>query len=120
MYTRLFYIALVLTIPALCAARPDAPSFHRDVLTILEKRCQECHRPGQVAPMPFLTYQQTRPWAKAIREAVLLKKMPPWFAEPVGAPFSNDRTLTREEVETLVSKAFSRGPTFGGSRDNPR
>jgi hypothetical protein len=68
--------------------------------------------------MPFLTYQQTRPWAKAIREAVLLKKMPPWFAESVGGPFSNDRTLTRQEVETLVRWADAGAPE-GDPKDSP-
>ncbi len=60
--------------------------------------------------MPFLTYQQTRPWARAIREAVLLKKMPPWFAEPGYGPFSNDRTLTKEEIDTLVRWADAGAP----------
>jgi hypothetical protein len=52
--------------------------------------------------MPFLTYAETRPWAKAIREAILLKKMPPWFAEPGYGPFSNDRSLSQEEIDTVV------------------
>jgi hypothetical protein len=68
--------------------------------------------------MPFLTYQQTRPWARAIREAVLLKKMPPWFAEPGGGPFSNDRTLTKEEVDTLVRWADAGAPE-GDPKDSP-
>jgi hypothetical protein len=92
------------------------PTFNRDVLPILEKRCQECHRPGEVAPMPFLTYKQTRPWVKAIREAVALKKMPPWFAEPGFGPFSNDRSLSKEEMETLVTWA-DRGAPEGDPRD---
>ena len=68
--------------------------------------------------MPFLTYQQTRPWARAIREAVLLKKMPPWFAEPAGGPFSNDRTLTKEEIDTLVRWADAGAPE-GDPKDSP-
>lgn len=68
--------------------------------------------------MPLLTYQQTRPWAKAIREAVLLKKMPPWFAEPGYGPFSNDRTLTREEIDTLVRWADGGAPE-GDPKDSP-
>ena len=74
----------------LTAAASGGPTFNRDVVPILQNRCQECHRPGEVAPMAFVTYQQTRPWAKAMREAVLLKKMPPWFAEPGYGPFAND------------------------------
>ena len=52
-------------------------TFYRDVLPILEKKCQNCHRPGEVAPMSLLTYENSRPWAKAIKAAVLTKKMPP-------------------------------------------
>jgi len=101
------------------AVPPSAPTFHRDVQPILEKRCQECHRPGQVAPMPFLTYPQARPWAKAIREAVLLKKMPPWFAEPGYGQFSNDRTLTRDEIDTLVRWADAGAPEGDAKQDPP-
>jgi len=68
--------------------------------------------------MPFLTYPQTRPWAKAIREAVLLKKMPPWFAEPGYGPFSNDRTLTQAEIDTLVRWADAGAPE-GDTKDSP-
>jgi len=95
-----------------------APTFYRDVLPILQNRCQECHRPGEVAPMPFLTYRQTRPWAKAIREAVLLKKMPPWFAEPGYGPFSNDRSLSQPEIDTLVHWTES-GAAEGSVKDSP-
>ena len=69
--------------------------------------------------MPFLTYEQTRPWARAIREAVLLKKMPPWFAEPGYGPFSNDRALTKEEIDTLVRWADGGAPE-GDPKDGPR
>ncbi|MBZ5593197.1 MAG: thiol-disulfide isomerase [Acidobacteriia bacterium] len=68
--------------------------------------------------MPFLTYPQTRPWAKAIREAVLLKKMPPWFAEPGYGPFSNDRSLSRDEIDTLVHWADGGAPE-GNPNDSP-
>src|SRR5713226_1222421 len=102
----------------LVVAASGAPTFNRDILPILENRCQECHRPGQVAPMPFVTYRQTRPWAKAIREAVLLKKMPPWFAEPGYGPFANDRTLPQEEIDTLVRWADAGAPE-GDAKDAP-
>ena len=58
------------------------PVFYKDILPILQTHCQECHRPGEIAPMPFLTYAETRPWAKAIREQAIARKMPPWFADP--------------------------------------
>src|SRR6476659_3519299 len=57
-------------------------TFTRDVAPILQARCQECHRPGEAGPFSLLTYEQARPWAKAIRAAVLQRKMPPWFADP--------------------------------------
>src|SRR5262249_35917255 len=99
-------IAFVLVFAStLGAEAPQNPSFNRDVLPILQDRCQECHRPGEIAPMPFVTYKQTRPWAKAIREAVLLRKMPPWFAEPGCGPFGNDRSLTGQEIDALVKWA---------------
>jgi hypothetical protein len=94
------------------------PTFYRDVLPILQNRCQQCHRPGEVAPTPFLTYRQVRPWAKAIREAIALKKMPPWFAEPGYGPFDNDRSLSQQQIETLLQWADS-GATEGDSHDAP-
>jgi hypothetical protein len=96
----------------------DTPTFYRDVLPVLEKRCQQCHRPGEVAPMPFRTYAQTRPWAKAIREAVALKKMPPWFAEPGYGPFANDCSLSQPEIDTLVRWADNSAPK-GNPNDAP-
>ena len=65
--------------------------------------------------MSFLTYQQARPWAKAIKEAVLLKKMPPWFADPKYGHFRNDRTLAQKDIDTLVSWA-----DLGASEGNPK
>jgi len=94
------------------------PTFYRDVLPILQNRCQQCHRPGEVAPTPFLTYRQVRPWAKAIREAVALKRMPPWFAEPGYGPFANDRSLSQQQIETLLQWADSGAPE-GDAHDAP-
>jgi mono/diheme cytochrome c family protein len=70
------------------AASPARPpvTFTKDVLPILQKNCQTCHRPGEIGPMSFLTYESTRPWAKAIKSAVVTKKMPPWFADPQHGP----------------------------------
>ena len=59
-----------LSLPAVCATVPKQVTFHKDVVPVLQKRCQECHRPGEAAPMSFVTYKDARPWAKAIREAV--------------------------------------------------
>ena len=64
------------------APAPKDATFHKHVEPVLQARCQGCHRPGEAAPMSLLTYQDARPWAKAIKEAVLVRKMPPWFADP--------------------------------------
>ena len=93
-------------------------TFYRDVLPILQNRCQECHRAGQSAPMAFSTYEQTRPWAKAIGEAVRTRKMPPWFADPCCGKFANDRSLTAGERETLGRWADS-GAARGREADAP-
>jgi hypothetical protein len=62
---------------AAAGTKPPAITFDKDILPIFQKRCQDCHRPGEVAPMPLIEYQDARPWAKSIREAVLTRKMPP-------------------------------------------
>lgn len=108
----------ILLAPAALAATAPTPTFYRDVLPVLQAHCQECHRPGEVAPMPFLTYSQVRPWAKAIRTAVATRKMPPWFADPCCGKFSNDRSLSDVERDTLSRWADSGAPP-GDPRDAP-
>jgi hypothetical protein len=93
-------------------------TFARDVAPVLEKNCQGCHRPGEAAPFPLLTYEQARPWAKAMKEAVLLKKMPPWFADPHYGRFANDRSLSQKEIDILVAWADAGAPQ-GEPRDMP-
>jgi predicted CXXCH cytochrome family protein len=78
-------------------------TFHKDVLPILQKNCQTCHRPGQSAPMSLLTYEAARPWARAIKQAVSTRKMPPWFVSPDTSHHAkNDRSLKQPDIETLV------------------
>src|SRR5262245_16158026 len=95
-----------------------AVTFHKDVAPILQRRCQTCHRPGEIGPMPILTYLDARPWAAAIKQAVATRKMPPWFADPAHGRFSNDRSLSAAEIETLVSWADS-GAKEGNPKDGP-
>jgi hypothetical protein len=90
---------------ASAAPVPKEVTFHKDVEPLLQARCQSCHRPGEAAPMSLLTYKDARPWAKAIKEAVLVRKMPPWFADPAHGEFANDRRLSQEEVDTLAAWA---------------
>ena len=96
----------------------DSITFHRDVEPILQKNCQSCHRPGQIAPMSFLTYQGTRPWAKAMKAAVASRKMPPWFADPKYGHFSNDQALKQSDIDTIVAWADS-GAKEGDEKDAP-
>src|SRR5436189_5984720 len=77
-------------------------TFAKDVAPLLQRNCQTCHRPGQAAPFSLLTYEQARPWAKAIKEAVLQRKMPPWFADPNVGKFANNPSLARTDIDTLV------------------
>ena len=79
-----------------------APTFSRDVAPILYSRCVSCHRASEVAPMSLVTFQEVRPWAKAIREKVIAREMPPWHADPELGKFRNDRSLTATEVDTIV------------------
>jgi hypothetical protein len=97
---------------------PAAVTFNKDVLPILQKNCQGCHRPGQIAPMSFLTYKDTRPWAKAMKAAVVSKKMPPWFADPQYGHFANDPTLSAKDVNTISAWANGGAPE-GDPKDKP-
>ena len=83
------------------ATAPPQVTFYKDVLPVLQKNCQTCHRPGEAAPMSFLTYETARPWAKGIKTAVVTKKMPPWYADPHYGKFANDRSLSQNEIDTL-------------------
>ena len=103
---------------AVLAGSPVPVTFYKDVLPVLQKQCQSCHRPGEIAPMSFMTYQETRPWAKAIKEAVVTRKMPPWFADPNYGHFTNERRLTPAEIDTLVTWADN-GSAEGVEKDKP-
>jgi hypothetical protein len=93
-------------------------TFYKDVLPIFQKNCQSCHRPGEVAPMSLLTYEDARPWAIAIKMAILTQKMPPWYADPQYGHFSNERKLTPQETRTLVSWVDG-GAQAGDPKDQP-
>src|SRR5215831_2986755 len=110
-------VGLLMTSMAVSQAN-TSPTFTKDVLPILQKNCQICHRPGQIAPMSLLSYKETRPWAKAIRNAVVTRKMPPWFAEPRYAHFRNDRTLAQGDIDTIVKWVESGAPATSNSSGN--
>jgi mono/diheme cytochrome c family protein len=83
------------------AAKSTEPTFSRDVAPILYQHCAKCHHPNDVAPMSLLTYGEVRPWAAAIREAVVSHKMPPWKADPGYGHWKNDPRLSGAEVNTI-------------------
>ncbi len=95
-----------------------SPTFYKDVLPILQERCQSCHRPEEAAPMPLFTYEQTRPWAEKIAAAVEQRMMPPWFADPRYGHFSNDPSLTAGQIATIVNWAQAGAPA-GSANDAP-
>ena len=86
------------------------PTFYRDVLPILQQHCQSCHRPGEIGPMQLMSYAQARPFARAIADSAAKREMPPWFADPAVGRFSNDPSLTQQEIDTLVSWANAQAP----------
>jgi hypothetical protein len=94
-------------------------TFTGGVAAILQERCQMCHRPGEAAPFSLLTYREARPWAKAIKAAVLTRKMPPWFADPHFGKFSNDSSLKQSEIDTIV-RWVDAGAPEGNPKDAPR
>ncbi len=117
--TKAFVVVLIAGMPAFAGnTSTSSVTFNKDVLPILQKNCQSCHRPGEVAPMSLLTYQATRPWAKAIKTAVLSKKMPPWFAGQTPRHFTNERKLSEGEINTLVAWVDS-GAVEGDAKDRP-
>src|SRR2546429_6003436 len=103
MFLRTVLVGACAALLSHAAGAPSQITFNKEVLPILQKRCQGCHRPGEVAPMSLLTYSEVRPWAKAIRQAVLTRKMPPWLADPHYGKFSNDPSLSQAEMDTLTA-----------------
>lgn len=109
--------SLVATAAPTASDKPT-PTFYRDILRLLQDHCQSCHRPGEVAPMPLVTYQQTRPWAPAIAKAVQGRMMPPWFADPQFGLFSNDPSLTSQQIATTLAWVQAGAPA-GNPTDAP-
>jgi peroxiredoxin len=93
-------------------------TFARDVSRILQKNCQDCHRPGQIGPFSLLTYRDARAWAETIREVVSDRRMPPWYADLRYGHFSNDRSLPAKEREALLAW-IDQGMPKGDDKDLP-
>src|SRR5437868_15102512 len=113
---RLLSIVLVMLFAAavLVMNRNEAASvtFTKDVAPIIFNKCATCHRPGEPAPMALTSYQEVRPWSKAIREQVAQRSMPPWYADPdASLQFRNDRRLSSNEIETILTLVAAGCPT---------
>src|ERR1700730_7548770 len=111
-------LAIAAPVFAADAARPV--TFTKDVAAILQAKCQECHQPNSIAPMSLITFQETRPWARSIRERVITRQMPPWHIDQsVGVQkFKNDMSLTLEQVNTIV-RWVDGGALQGDPKDLP-
>jgi len=120
-------IAVVILLTGVClslssvALAADSVTFAKDVAPILQEKCQECHHTGSMAPMSLATYEEARPWAKAIRERVITRQMPPWHIDPtVGVQkFKNDMSLSQAQVDTIV-RSVDGGAPLGDLKDMPR
>ena len=115
---------LAVAAPGYAAGNETGPTYYKDILPIVQENCQGCHRPsgqnltGLIAPMSFMDYEETRPWARAIARKVEAREMPPWFAAAPQGVFSNERGLTDAEIDTLVSWVDAAAPA-GDRADAP-
>jgi peroxiredoxin/mono/diheme cytochrome c family protein len=99
--------------------KADGPvTYAKHVSRILQKNCQECHRPGRIGPMSLLTFKDALAWSDTIREVVSERRMPPWHADPHYGKFSNDRRLSKEDRETLLAW-IDNGTPRGDDKDLP-
>ena len=125
MPTRVALVTALLGVAAFAVVRPSSasnqagsPSFTKDVAPIMFKSCVTCHRAGEIAPLSLMTYKEIRPWARAIREKVISREMPPWHADPQHGEWSNDRRISEKEIDTIV-RWIDTGAKEGDARDLP-
>jgi len=114
-------LVVVFALPQFTYAETNAPiTFTKDIAPIFQEKCEACHRPDSIAPMSLLTYEEARPWAKAIRERVITRQMPPWHLDKtVGIQkFKNDRSLSDSQIDTIV-KWVDAGAPKGELKDMP-
>ncbi len=118
-----FCVRALLLLPGIAMAADTGGAqvtFAKDIVPIFQEKCQECHRQGTAAPMPLVTYEETRPWAKSIRQRVITRNMPPWHLDKtVGIQeFQNDRSLSDSQIATIVRWVDSGSP-LGDTKDMP-
>lgn len=96
-----------------------AVTFSKDVAPIFFKNCAECHRPNDIAPMSLITFKESRPWARSIKEKVVNREMPPWSPDPKYGDFSNDHRLAQKDIDTIVAWV-DQGAKEGNPKDLPQ
>ena len=113
-------VLLMAPFAAFAAETGAPPTFTKDVAPILQAKCESCHRPDSIAPMSFLTYEDARPWARAIKERVVTRQMPPWHIDKtIGIQkFKNDRSLTDDQIDIIV-RWVDGGAPKGDAKDMP-
>lgn len=121
--TTVIPLAIVLLMPPVAAAQTPTsapPTFTRDIAPILQRSCQSCHNPGGIGPMPLMTFEQVRPWARSIRNRTSRREMPPWFVEKqIGIQrFKNDESLSDRQIET-ITRWVDAGAPQGNLADLP-
>src|SRR5277367_2471571 len=118
--TQLSSLALGVATFASGAGLAKPVTFAKDVAPILQEKCQNCHRVGQIAPMSLVTYEETRPWAKAIKERVVTRNMPPWHMDKtVGIQqFQNDMSLSDDQI-AVIARWVDAGAPLGDAKDMP-
>jgi hypothetical protein len=112
-------LALAAQVSAPVHGAAATPTFSKDVAPIFYKRCVECHRAKGMAPMSLMTFDEARPWARAIKQKVVAREMPPWGADPTIGKFANDISLTNDEIATIAAWVDG-GGAEGSKADLPR
>lgn len=110
----------VIALASWASAQTTAPTFSKDIVPILQAKCQECHQPNSIAPMSLITFAEARPWARSIKQRVAARQMPPWHIDQsVGVQkFKNDMSLSQKQIDTIVAWVDAGAPQ-GDPRDLP-
>src|SRR6266851_3458952 len=112
--------SVILSVTAFAAGKESSTkvTYTKNIAPILNQRCVECHRKGEIAPIAFTSYKEVRPWAKAIRERVVARTMPPWLADPHFGKFANDRSMPQSEIDAITAWVKDGAPE-GDAKDLP-
>jgi hypothetical protein len=113
------WIIVAALFPTTARAQSSTLSFGKDVAPILNAKCVMCHRPGEVAPMSLMTYEQVRPWARAVKNKVVSRQMPPWYASDEPGRWRNDRRLSQADIDKLVAWVDAGAPRGSDSELPP-